>query len=593
MPEKSFSGRIRILITFTLVGVGACIGINEPRAEPSAIQVVRGENQRVLVGTETPLPIVFRVVDASGNPVAGIDVSFFDAWYDSIPKGAPPPFIPIPPVAGIPAPPFASSFPTPAHAVTDASGEVQTRVRLNNGNSIDGYLLGARLGIVDPLDTRLPTVAAYARIASHPDVPAFLTPIGDTTARNMLAFASDSLVITVAAFDRHGNAIFDPSILTVSSSDSAVAIPRLLPFPSRETVVRFSAGGLADIRWKSGSMESRVPVRALSPDLMRLIPPPAPNVCFLAVAAGDLHALPCAGTIFRLSAGAWSELPVSTGPFSGIAAVRGTPSGALFVAGRSGSVAKIWWSDGATWFVQDVPDARSIAVANGQRPVAAGMTFQALSLVRLEPDNVWRPFAGPTLPADSVAANVSVALAAGGDILLSVGLAVAPLPDTRASLWRLRAGTSNWTRMPLPVIATERPVEQLTIANGDDGNRIRGFLTVRRFVPGSGTTPSTFATHQQRLVVIDGDAASFATAANELPPGSSTFAVDPSGNPVVLDRFDALRSRLWLESPAGRASVDLPASRRYDFPLAAGADVVWLLTSSFTGPGSQIVRVTR
>jgi hypothetical protein len=67
-------GQVAVLAAAALLP--ACGDGTGPTPTVAALQPVSGDQQLVVVGTEAPLPLVVRAVDASGNPLAGQTINF-------------------------------------------------------------------------------------------------------------------------------------------------------------------------------------------------------------------------------------------------------------------------------------------------------------------------------------------------------------------------------------------------------------------------------------------------------------------------------------------------------------------------------------
>lgn len=110
------------LLAFTLAVALGCEKVTEPLAA-SGLIVVQGNRQTAAAGTMLPTPIVVRVRATDGSPVEGVPVSF------SVLVG--------------------NGTVTPATAMSDANGEVQTRWML--GGNQDAHELLTSVPGVDPV----------------------------------------------------------------------------------------------------------------------------------------------------------------------------------------------------------------------------------------------------------------------------------------------------------------------------------------------------------------------------------------------------------------------------------------------------------
>jgi len=188
-----------------LIAATACSGDStSPTPVASAITIVSGGAQNATVGTTVAAPVVAKVTDQSGNPIAGIIVTFT-------------------PASG-------SGSTSQAQATTDATGSVSVTWTLGTVAGADSLTVSA--GSLTPS-----TVVATAT----PDAPAAVTIV----AGNNQSSTVDSMLATtleVKVTDQYGNVV--PNA-TVSWSDDSGGI-----FSTTSTLT--DANGIAQVQYTLG-----------------------------------------------------------------------------------------------------------------------------------------------------------------------------------------------------------------------------------------------------------------------------------------------------------------------------------------------------
>jgi adhesin/invasin len=189
-----------------LLAATACSGDStSPTPVASAITIVSGGAQNATVGTAVGSPIVAKVADQSGNPMAGIIVTF-------TPSGT-------------------SGTASQSQATTDATGSASVNWTLGTVAGADSMTVSA--GSLTPS-----TVVATAT----PDAPAALTIVaGNNQSATIDSMLSATLEVKVT--DQYGNVV--PNA-TVSWSDDSGGV-----FSTTSTLT--DANGIAQVQYTLGS----------------------------------------------------------------------------------------------------------------------------------------------------------------------------------------------------------------------------------------------------------------------------------------------------------------------------------------------------
>jgi hypothetical protein len=213
--RRVFRTRTGALLAVLAAALSSCdnpAGTNAAGAA-ARVDVVSGDLQTTPVGTELAQPLVARVVDAKGKPVAGQVVNFrVLAGAGTVFAGA---------------------------AVTNAQGEARERWTLG---TVAGDTQRVEARAVDAA-TGQALVFAVFRAIGRADVPATITPVGEPARMGTAGFPlADSLAVRV--LDRFGNTV--PGALvawTVRSGGGALS-------PPTSTT---DAGGVARAQWTLGT----------------------------------------------------------------------------------------------------------------------------------------------------------------------------------------------------------------------------------------------------------------------------------------------------------------------------------------------------
>ena len=231
IPFRPFAA----LAVSVLLSVTACGGSSPAPADPdttgtvirpAAIQVVSGDVQTGVVGTELPAALVVRVVDASGAPVSGQVVNF------TVLEGGGTTF------AGT--------------AVTGASGQAQERWTL--GSTAGAQRLEARA--VDGV-TGAPIVFATFDATARPGAP---TQVSVVSGSGQAATTGSLLPVALVAkvSDAHGNGVQGVSVTFAVTVGSGSVVP-----PSAAT----DSAGQATAAWALGPEVGQQKVEAQSSGL--------------------------------------------------------------------------------------------------------------------------------------------------------------------------------------------------------------------------------------------------------------------------------------------------------------------------------------
>lgn len=171
-----------IALTVVLIAVAACSkdDVTSPTPVASNVTVMSGSAQTATVGTSLAAPVVVRVTDQFGSPIAGASVSFVPA--------------------------SASGTASAATVTTDSTGSAQV-----------AWTLGTIAG-TDSMTVSVGSIPAITVVATAtPDAPA---AIAITTGNDQSASAGSALSapLTVKVTDQYGNAV--PNAMIQWSDDA-------------------------------------------------------------------------------------------------------------------------------------------------------------------------------------------------------------------------------------------------------------------------------------------------------------------------------------------------------------------------------------
>jgi hypothetical protein len=178
---------------------------------PASVVITSGEAQTAVAGSELPQPLVVRVADADGDPVAGAAVSFAVAGGGSV---------------------------TPASAVTDAQGQASAHWTLGTSTA-DSQTVAIQ--VKDAAGAVLATATAHA--TAQAGTPAAVAPFGNSTFTGMAGIGLlDSVAVKVT--DAHGNPVPGTAVVwTVISGGGGVSPP----------TATTNAAGIAKGAWTLGT----------------------------------------------------------------------------------------------------------------------------------------------------------------------------------------------------------------------------------------------------------------------------------------------------------------------------------------------------
>ena len=515
---------------------------------PAALDIVSGDGQEAVVGTELPNPLVVRVKDASGLPVIGQLVNFrVTAGGGSV---------------------FAGS------GLTNAQGIVQDRWTLGTSTA-DSQRVEARA--VDP-NTGARLVFATFRATPRPGPAHSVTKAaGDAQQGSLGAALAESLAVRVT--DSFGNPVAHVTVTWAPSAGSGAVSP---------TTSQTSAQGLAKTRWTLGTRldiphEVRAAVGALAPASFTAsaILPSSATIVKLAgdgatatvgramaeslavrVQLAEGEVVPGVQVSWHVASGNGSIAPdASTTQSDGIARTRLTPGN---IAGPNVVTASVTSLTPVQFTVTGTPGAPAALTkisGDGQQGTVGQQLSQPV-VVRIT-DQFSNPIAGATvtweiaLGGGSVTASSSVTDAAGhASVGWTLGTAVG---ENR--LGALYPGLASVTFVGL---AKSGPPSSLTIVQGDGQTAVVGTR-----VP-------------QALIVHVADA-----FGNPVADASVTFTVTSGGGSLsttgLTDAEGNARASWTLGGQVGLQSVRASVS---------GATPVDFSATATVGPPATISKVS-
>ena len=181
IPSFRSGTRVRALawaLTAVLAACGDSPSASRGPGAPARVEVISGDTQEAIVGTELPNPLVVRVSDEDGRPVPGLVVNFrVVSGGGSVFAGA---------------------------AQTNAAGEARERWTLGTSTTpADSQRLEVRA--VDPANGAAVVYAAFRAVAK-PGAASAISPVGSASRAGT---AGDALADSLAArvTDRYGNPV--------------------------------------------------------------------------------------------------------------------------------------------------------------------------------------------------------------------------------------------------------------------------------------------------------------------------------------------------------------------------------------------------
>ncbi|HVH31698.1 MAG TPA: Ig-like domain-containing protein, partial [bacterium] len=194
-------------------------------ADPSGF--THGGEQRGVVGTTLPDPLVFEVRDSAGRPIAGAQVAFTTV----------------------------NGSVTPLSAESDATGTVWVRVTL--GERAGPVAVTARVGAL----TKMAAVRADPGPVHELVVERNGMPVTDS----LFVRSRDSVVLRVVARDAHGNGTVLKDF-TATASGGAVALRSTATQDSQALVtLEPRRNGTGELQLSASEITTRIPVKAVVP----------------------------------------------------------------------------------------------------------------------------------------------------------------------------------------------------------------------------------------------------------------------------------------------------------------------------------------
>lgn len=223
-PHSAIRGALGLALIGATLGVSACgdESTAPARRVPSQVSVATGDAQTGAAGTPLAEPVVVRVADAQGRPVAGVNVD----WAVGADAGA--------------------GSVSPARSQTDRDGLAETT-----------WAMGTRVGEADLTATVAGIVPARLRATVTAGAPARVETVeGDA----QQAYAGSPLPtpLAVRVSDAHGNPVAGVTVLW-----SVVAGDGTLSAPQSQT----DASGVARTEWTLGAAQGTQVARATVGDL--------------------------------------------------------------------------------------------------------------------------------------------------------------------------------------------------------------------------------------------------------------------------------------------------------------------------------------